>query len=106
MNYNTKSRAVILVLLVLLLAGLLGIFTLRLMDTALTGGLSVYAPVEPPEPAPEPTPESMPAPTSEPAPEPKRGASSPLIPIAIAGGAALAVLVFRLKRKRNGEKEE
>ena len=46
----------ILVLLVLLLAGLVGIFTLRLMDTALAGGLAVYAPVETPESTPEPSP--------------------------------------------------
>ena len=59
----------ILVLLVLLLAGLVGIFTLRLMDTALAGGLAVYAPVETPESTPEPSPEPTPEPAPEPTPE-------------------------------------
>ena len=62
-------------------------------------------PAPTPVPMPEPAPEPTPAPTPEPTPEPEQPAApekhgSALLPIAVAAGAALLILPFRLKKKK------
>ena len=67
-------------------------------------------PVPMPDPTPAPTPEPAEAPSpetaEESAPETKRETNLSLVPIAITGGAALLVLLFRQKRKKDGETQE
>ena len=70
MKLKTRSRAALIVLLVLLLAGLTGILALSRMDVSLAEILESIAPELPPVPTPEPTPEPTPAPTPTPKPTP------------------------------------
>ena len=62
-------------------------------------------PAPTPVPMPEPAPEPTPAPTPEPTPAPEQPAApekhgSALLPIAVAASAALLILPFRLKKKK------
>ena len=71
MALNAKSRFVIEILLVLLLAGFLGIFTLRSLTAGLRPLGNALPPISPIEPVPKPTSEPSPEPTPEPKPTPE-----------------------------------
>ena len=70
MALKTESRVIIVVLLVLLLAGMLGIFTLRWLPRLLPVPTPEPTPAPTPEPTPKPTPRPMPKPTPTPEPTP------------------------------------
>ena len=65
---KTGNRIVIVVLIILIMAGLLGIFTLRGLTQML---LPTPTPELTPEPTPEPTPSPTPRPTPKPTPTPE-----------------------------------